>query len=174
MAFRARRAVRWTFPIALMVFQPAPSASAQSPPPQEHHCRAAVRAAGGPLKPYLDEPLQFAGGASVRVCLISRISIEPEVVMSPGGHYERLTAASNVLVDLSRPGGDVVPYALGGIGYGREQDVHVDWHRTYLALYGGVGVKIQATDSVFIAPEFRIGDDLFLVLVGVGYQFGRR
>jgi hypothetical protein len=142
---------------------------AQSGSQQGTACRPALRVAPGALQPYLDEPWQFAGAGSVRACVTKRIAVEPEVVVSPGSHFERWMVTANVLVDLKKPG-QVTPYAVGGIGYAREHDVHVTWRRSYLALNGGIGVRFNVGERLFVAPEFRLGDDLGLLVFGIGYH----
>ena len=154
--------------LSLAVLSPA-AVSAQSRP-----CGSSIGASVGGLQPYLDEPWQFIVGGSVRLCVVGRLSVEPEVAVSPGSHYERWYAVPNVIFDLRRAGGRATPYAIGGIGYGREHDKYVTWHRDYMAWYGGVGVRIALTDRLFAAPQFRLGDDEGRLAVGVGYRFGRR
>jgi hypothetical protein len=161
------------FLISAIVLQSAVASFAQSGASRGTACRPAARAAIGALQPYFDEPWQFAGAGSVRACVTKRISVEPEVTASPGSHFARWVAASNVLVDLRAPGKQMMPYAIGGIGYAREHDKHVSWHRSYLALYGGVGVRANINEHLFVAPELRIGDDLGILLLGIGYQFGK-
>lgn len=155
---------------AVIVLGCALPSFAQSGIQQGAACRPALRVAVGALQPYLDEPWQFAGGGSVRACVTNRIGVEPEVVVSPGSHFDRWIVAANILVDLKKPG-RVTPYALGGAGYAREHDTHVTWRRSYLAWYGGIGVRFNVSERLFVAPDFRLGDDLGLVLFGIGYHF---
>ncbi len=152
--------------VSMMVLHPA-GLDAQSA-----KCRPSVRATVGMLQPYMDEPWQFIGGGSVRVCVTGRLSVEPEVAVSPGSEYSRWYVVPNVLFDLRKPGSNVMPYAIGGLGFGRESQEGVDWQRSYMAWYGGIGVRLKVNDRVFVASEFRLGDDEGRVVVGVGYQFG--
>lgn len=135
-------------------------------------CSPSVRASVGALQPYLDEPWQLIAGGSVRLCVLGRLSVEPGVAVSPGSEYERWYAVPNVLVDLRGPGRRVTPYAIGGVGYGREHDTHVTWHRDYIAWYGGIGVRVTLNDRMFAAPEFRLGDDEGRFVIGIGYRIG--
>jgi len=57
---------------------------------------------------------------------------------------------------------------MGGIGYGRERDAHIDDVRNYASWYGGIGVRVRMTDRTFAAPECRLGDDDARAIVGVG------
>lgn len=92
--------------------------------------------------------------------------------VSPGSEYERWYVVPNVLFDLRGPGRSVTPYAIGGIGYGREHDKHVTWHRDYTAWYGGIGARIALNERLSAEPQFRLGDDEGRFVLGIGYRFG--
>ena len=163
---------RLTF-IAVIIIQTEVPSFAQSGASQSAPCRPSVRAAAGMLQPYLDEPWQFIGGGSVRACVTERISVEPEISVSPGSQFDRWTIVPNVLFDLRKPGGTIMPYAIFGAGYGSESDNRFGFRRSYMVWYGGIGVRVSSNGHLFVAPEFRIGDDLGSFLLGIGYHFSR-
>jgi hypothetical protein len=81
----------------------------------------------------------------------------------------------NVSFDFRSVDNRVVPYVIGGVGYLRVTDGFVRLFSvdTWVA-EGGGGAKIYVNRNVFIAPEARIGSELYLrVGVSVGYTFGR-
>jgi hypothetical protein len=119
---------------------------------------------------YLDEPAQFLGGGSIRIPMVKRLGAEPEFVVVPGSRFTQWTLMPNVSLDLRGPGRAVIPYVIGGLGYLHELDKAIEYERSDWAFHGGVGARIVAGKGLFIAPEFRIGHDIRIV-VGLGYLF---
>ena len=126
-------------------------------------------------------------GGSVRVYLSRRFSIEPEVLYMYHSENDRdLIIQPNVAVDLMKPTGRFVPYAIGGIGamHHRGRFFGTDFngvpqqfdarYTTWTASIGG-GVKIFITDKLFVAPEARVGrEPRYRGTVSVGYVFSGR
>jgi hypothetical protein len=69
----------------------------------------------------------------------------------------------------------VVPYVIGGGGYLRVSDGIV--RRFTVGSWvaeGGGGAKIYIQRGVFVAPEVRIGSEVYVrATVSLGYTFGR-
>ena len=117
----------------------------------------AVRITAGTAMKYLDEPWEFAGGGSLRVYLARRLSVEPEITVSPGSRFKQWTFVPNIAFDLRHPGERLTPYVIGGIGYFHEIDKSISYKRSEMAWNGGVGLRARLTRRIFLSPEFRIG-----------------
>ena len=127
-------------------------------------------------------------GGSVRVYVWRRLSVEPEVLYLYHSENDRdVIIQPNIAVDLMKPTGRFVPYAIGGIGamHHRGRFTSIDFatgapqqvdarYTTWTASIGG-GVKIFVTDKLFIAPEARVGREPTLRgTLSVGYVFSGR
>lgn len=115
-------------------------------------------------------------GGSARVYVTRRFAIEPEIqyLRLNRFHHDWLFLP-NVAFDFRTIDKRVAPYAIGGIGYIRVTDGAFrsssvdDW-----VAEGGGGVKIYINRGFFLAPEFRIGSELYVRgTVSLGYTFGR-
>jgi hypothetical protein len=130
--------------------------------------RGAVRFMAGAAKLYIDEPWQSVWGASVRLRVYKRLSLEPEFAFSPGSPYQQWTFVPNLVLDLGQPGRRVTPYVIGGVGYVHKVEFRYESGGT--AWNGGIGVRIRAGRRAFVAPEFRFGI-ITRVVVSAGYSF---
>ena len=115
-------------------------------------------------------------GASARFYVTSRFAIEPEVayLRLNRNHHDWLFMP-NVSFDFRSLNNRVVPYAIGGVGYLRVSDgfVRLFTVDTWVA-EGGGGAKIYLNRGVFVAPEARIGSELYVrATISLGYTFGR-
>lgn len=133
--------------------------------------RGAVRATVGFVKKYLDEPMDFAAGGSVRVNLPRRFGVEPEFLVSRGSRFNQWSFVPNVTFDLTSPRGRVTPYVTGGVGYLHELDKSINYRRSDLTWNGGIGARVRLGGRLFAAPEFRLVDLAPRVSLGLGYQF---
>ena len=139
--------------------------------PKSWEIKAMVGLAG-----YLDEDTDYAFviGGAVRTYVSPRVAIEPEFLyVRQTAHLEDFIFQANVVRDFA--GNDRVrPYLISGIGLLHRRSTHPGARRpssTYNGLTGGggVGVRIQVSDRLFISPEFRIGwMPLFRTTVAVG------
>jgi hypothetical protein len=132
--------------------------------------RGYIRATGALAMKYLDEPGEFARGASVRIYLPRRFSLEPEVMASRGLRFNQWTLIPNIAFDLRDPAARAVPYLIGGLGYFHELDKSIRYERSELAWSAGIGTRIRLRGGLFAAPEFRVGH-LTRVSISLGYLF---
>ncbi len=128
-----------------------------------------ARFTAGMALQYLDEPWVRTLGASVRIPLHGRFSLEPEFA-SAGSVYRQWTVIPNVVVDLSDRRKRAVAYLIGGAGYFHELDTRIQYERNDWIWHAGVGVRVRAGKRVFVSPEFRIGG-LARAAVSIGYFF---
>jgi hypothetical protein len=128
-----------------------------------------ARFTAGMALQYLDEPWVRALGASVRIPLHGRFSLEPEFAAA-GSVYREWTVVPNLVVDLSDRRKRAVAYLIGGAGYLHELDTRMRYEREDWIWYAGVGVRVRAGKRVFVSPEFRIGG-LARAAVSIGYFF---
>lgn len=115
-------------------------------------------------------------GTSARFYVTRRFAIEPELqYLKLNRNHSDWLFMPNMSFNFRSLDKRVVPYAIGGVGYLRTTDgfarlFSVD---TWVA-EGGGGAKIYLNQRVFIAPEARIGSELYVrATVSVGYTFGR-
>ena len=117
-----------------------------------------------------NEILHGLVGGSVRVYVSRRFSIEPEVFyMHHSENDQDLIVQPNVAVDLLKPTGKFVPYAIAGVGVihhrGRFSGFdfttgaprQFDTSFTSWTASAGLGVKVFVSDKLFVAPEARLG-----------------
>lgn len=128
-----------------------------------------ARFTAGMALQYLDEPWVRSLGASVRIPLHGRFSLEPEFAAT-GSVYRQWTVIPNLVVDLSDRRKRAVAYLIGGAGYFRELDTRIHYEREGGIWNAGVGVRVRAGKRVFVSPEFRVGD-LARAAVSIGYFF---
>ena len=128
-----------------------------------------ARFTAGIARQYLDEPWVRALGASVRIPLHGRFSLEPEFATA-GSVYRQWTVIPNLVVDLSDRRKRAVAYLIGGAGYFHETDTRIDYERENWIWNAGVGVRVRVGRRVFVSPEFRIGH-LARAAVSIGYFF---
>jgi opacity protein-like surface antigen len=153
--------------LVLAAMWPLPAAA------QFAETRGSARISAGSAKLYLDEPAQFAWGASVRFRIAGRFSLEPEFVASRGRRFTEWTLIPNLVVDLGAPGKRVTPYIIGGVGYRHEVDKSITVTRYVTsgkALTAGAGVRVRIVGSAFLSPEIRVGS-ISRVAVGFGVLF---
>jgi hypothetical protein len=128
-----------------------------------------ARFTAGMALQYLDEPWVRALGASVRIPLHGRFSLEPEFAVA-GSVYRQWTVIPNLVVDLSDRRKRAVAYLIGGVGYFHELDTRIHYERDSWIWNAGVGVRVRAGKRVFVSPEFCVGD-LARASVSIGYFF---
>ena len=131
---------------------------------------------------FLDEDIPFDHfllGASMRLYLKDRLSVEPEFLYLKGPGTDRdYLFTGNIAYDIVRwERGSL--YIIGGAGVlhhtekfpgAVEENFAVnDWTAS-----GGVGAQIFISRSVFVTSEFRIGwEPLLRASGGIGFEFGR-
>jgi hypothetical protein len=150
----------------LAVFLIAAGAAAQTVSRPEG---LSARFTAGMALQYPDEPWVRALGASVRIRLYRRFSLEPEFAAA-GSVYRQWTVIPNLVVDLRDRRQRVVPYLIGGAGYLHELDTRIHYERSDWIWNAGVGFRVRAGKRVFVSPEFRIGG-LARAAVSIGYFF---
>ena len=131
-----------------------------------------------------DEEHSAAFGTGVRFYLTPRISVEPEFYYMRGSDqtvgegrvrdYEFNVHGAFDFLKTAR----VTPYVFGGGGFQlhrnefRSPPMIFRIRETRESFGGGLGLKVFATDHVFITPEVRFGlETLTRVTVSVGYRF---
>ncbi|HYP04627.1 MAG TPA: outer membrane beta-barrel protein [Bryobacteraceae bacterium] len=115
-------------------------------------------------------------GGSARVYLTRRFAVEPEIqYMRLNSYHSDWLFMPNVSFDFRSLDKRVVPYAIGGVGYTRVTDgVFRSFTVDTWVAEGGAGVKLYLNPRVFVAPEFRIGSEVYArATISVGYTFGR-
>jgi len=151
------------FPISILV---ASLLLAASPATAQDRPAALVEGAAGVASFVDDASKRFVYvGASGRAYVTPRVAIGPEFISMRGpdeSHQWHLTG--NVTVDLwlNPPPGNrtrVVPYLVAAAGYQRmtNQVGTGPFTSSEGSFSGGAGARIQLTDTIFIAPEFRLG-----------------
>jgi hypothetical protein len=114
-------------------------------------------------------------GASARIYLTRRFSVEPEFQYLRGshGHYD-VVVVPNMNWDF-RPSGRVIPYLTGGVGWMHSRDRRFfDFSYNQAFFQVGAGVKLRLDSRWYLAPEFRAGSELhFRAGVALGYTFPR-
>lgn len=138
---------------------------------QDASPRGAVQVMAGGLKKYLDEPMDFAAGGSVRVNLARRFALGPEVMVSRGSKFDQWAVVPNFTFDLRDPRERVTPCVTGGVGYLHELDKSIHYKRGDLTWNGGIGARLRLGGRLYAAPEFRLVDLAPRVSVGLGYEF---
>ena len=128
-----------------------------------------ARVTAGMALQYLDEPWVWALGASVRIPVYGRFSLEPEFAAA-GSVYRQWTFIPNLVLDLGDRQKRAITYLIGGVGYLHEFDTRIDYARDSWIWNAGVGFRIRAGKRVFVSPEFRIGH-LARASVSIGYFF---
>ena len=128
-----------------------------------------ARFTAGMALQYLDEPWGRALGASVRIPLYGRFSLEPEFAAT-GSVYRQWTVIPNLVVDLGDRRKRAVAYLIGGAGYFHELDTRIRYERDDWTWNAGVGVRVRTGKRVFVSPELRFGD-LARAAVSIGYFF---
>ncbi|MCW5979278.1 MAG: hypothetical protein KIT09_14480 [Bryobacteraceae bacterium] len=159
-----------TLPLALLCAPPALAQIMWPAAAPDDDVRGAVRFTAAAALKYLDEPWEFAGAASLRFYLTSRLSLEPEVVVSPGRRFNQWSFIPNLAFDLRDRGARVTPYVIGGIGYFHEKDKSIDYKRSGLAWSAGLGLRVRLPGRLFLAPEFRAGH-MTRAAIGFGILF---
>ena len=127
---------------------------------------------------FLDEetPLDhFVIGGSGMIGVTTRLRIEPQFLYMDGPDTDRdITLTGNVTYDLYTTDHSAI-YVVGGGGLIRHsQDFPVtgtfssnDWTAS-----GGLGVRIYLTEQFFVSPEFRLGWEPLIQIVGAaGFEF---
>jgi hypothetical protein len=115
-------------------------------------------------------------GASARFYITRRFAIEPEIqYLALNRNHHDWIFLPNASFDFRSIDKRVIPYVIGGVGYLRISDGIARRFSigTWVA-EGGGGAKIYVNRNVFIAPEVRIGSELYVrASASVGYTFGR-
>ena len=127
-------------------------------------------------------------GASVRVYVTRRVSVEPEFLyLRNSPNDEDYLFQPSVAYDLTDSRGRFVPYVIAGIGvlHHRGEVFGVDFvtrqprvfdnSYTSVAASAGAGVKMFLTKRLFIAPEGRVGYQPSLRgTISIGFVFSGR
>lgn len=126
---------------------------------------------------FADESLigHLQTGASARIYLTRRFSVEPEFqYLRQSSNHSDVVIVPNVNWDFRE--GRVVPYVTGGVGLVRSSFRQFQPTFTVNATFfqAGGGVKLYVTDRWYVAPEVRVGWELHVrASVAVGYTFRR-
>lgn len=115
-------------------------------------------------------------GGAMRFYVSRRLSVGPEVTYMVGPGSDRdLMLTGNVTFDLLRSPDDrarrVMPFIVGGAGLFRStrRFGQTSYSSTEGAFTGGTGVRVQLTDRLYVAPDFRLGWELhFRITATIG------
>jgi len=130
-------------------------------------------ATAGSYKRFLDEPATFAYGAALRIPVMRRLAVRPEIIADHGRYYSNVLALGSVTFDFTDPGGKAVGYVVGSAGGLRTREDAIFTATTWSAL-AGVGVRFPIAGKWTGAAEFRAGMPAFpLVTFNIGYRFGK-
>lgn len=126
---------------------------------------------------FLDEDIpfdHFIVGASIRLGLTKKVSIEPQFLYMKGPGSDRdYILTGNISYDLAT-GPWYEAYAVGGGGliHHTERFQSGGFSVNSWTANGGVGIRFFITERFFVAPEFRFGlEPLLSTQVGIGYSF---
>jgi hypothetical protein len=129
------------------------------------------------LASFVDESFDdhLLTGASARIYITRRFSIEPEILyLRENSSHSDLMFTPNLVWDFG--GRRMAPYVTGGIGVIRSSDSGFlrSFSNTDAVVSAGGGAKVYLNDGWFVAPEARIGFEAHVRLsVGVGYTWRR-
>jgi hypothetical protein len=116
-------------------------------------------------------------GASVRIPLLDRLSVGPEVVYSLGPDPQRnVSLVGAVWFDVVRttPTTRVVPYLVVGGGFQRQRDV-VSYVSGEGAFTAGGGARVHVNERVYVGADVRVGWEPHLrTAAHVGVTWPRR
>lgn len=115
-------------------------------------------------------------GGSARFYVTRRFAIEPEIeYMRLNRNHRDWLFLPNVSFDFRSLEKRIIPYVIGGVGYLRISDgvPRLFTVGSWVA-EGGGGAKIYLNRGVFLAPEVRIGSELYgRATISIGHTFGR-
>jgi hypothetical protein len=119
-------------------------------------------------------------GGAARWYWSRRASVGPELVYMSGSNHNHLAMTGNVTYDLVPPNNGrsrlVMPFLVagGGLFQTRETFFDDDFVSTDGAFTAGGGVRVSASDRVFIGIDSRVGWELHLRVNGfLAVQLGR-
>jgi hypothetical protein len=127
---------------------------------------------------FVDESLidHVVAGASARVYLSPRVSVEPELTWMRGPGQDRdLVLLGNVVFDLIRRPARVSPYLVAGAGLLRHSNGNgpVTWSGTAVHVGGGPGMTVAITSRTGAFAEWRFGWEPFTrVTAGLAHRWG--
>jgi hypothetical protein len=165
--------------LAAVLIAAATAANAAAQTQEDHRPIGAVEGIIGHAA-FADESLihHSVFGIAAPLRLTKRLAVGPELVrmIGPGRDRDWILAGAAwfdfASADPLRPG-KVVPFVSGGFG--------VLWHNdgfnTYSNRYygGGVGVRVQLTDRLYISPEVLFASELHIRTVArIGYHIPAR
>jgi opacity protein-like surface antigen len=117
-------------------------------------------------------------GGSVRLYLLPRVAIGPELLYVQGSNHSHLMLTGNVTFDFFGPTGGreprVTPFLVigGGMFQTRDQTPRGEFSSNEGAFTAGGGVRGAVTDRLHVGAEVRIGWELHLRVNGfVGWRF---
>ena len=128
---------------------------------------------------FLDSPTRYRPvlGAAVRVRISSVLSVEPEFLYMRESSRDEAYLFQTALIREFRGGTDVRPYLVAGAGVLHSHfkfpgALEEEFSSNEFTGGGGVGVRIRASDRLWISPEVRVGwEPIIRATVSVGYTF---
>ena len=119
-------------------------------------------------------------GGVVRLYLLPRISVGPEIVYLAGPHHSHLVITGNLTFDFLAPANGrprrVTPFVVagGGLYQTRETFFTGPYTSSEGAFTAGGGVRARLGDRAIVGVDMRIGWELHIRVNGVvGLQLGR-
>ena len=119
-------------------------------------------------------------GAAVRLYVLPRVSVGPEMAFVQGSHHSHLMVTGNVTCDLLPPASGrprpVTPFVVagGGLFQTRENFLNQDFTSKEGAFTAGGGVRASLGHRVSAGFESRVGWELHVRVNGfVGVRLGR-
>jgi hypothetical protein len=126
---------------------------------------------------FLDEstPLDhFVIGAAGAIDLSPRLHLEPQFLYMDGPESDRdITLTGNISYDILVAKNSAL-YLVGGGGLLRHtEDFASGSFSSYDGTFsGGIGIRFDLSENLFVAPEFRIGfEPLIQILGSAGFRF---
>lgn len=106
---------------------------------------------------YLDEPFAFGVGGSVKYYFTRRLAVDTELLFVHTSRFDDYLLVPYVVYHFNDPSSKrVSPYVFGGFGLRHEKDNAINYTSNSAYLQGGGGVRISATNRVFVCMEGRI------------------
>lgn len=116
---------------------------------------------------YLDEPLYWGGGGSIRYYFADRFGVEGEVLFVKTSDFEDLLVTPYFVFRFGHRNGSIGYYLKGGIGLRHETDLRIDYTFDDWLVQGALGVRVALSRKSYFVAEGRI----IGFAAGMGYAF---
>jgi len=117
---------------------------------------------------YLDEPIFWGGGGSIRYYFSDRFGVEGEVLWVKSSGFEDILVTPYFVFRFGRSGGNKSSWYLkGGIGLRHETDLRIDYTYNDRLVQGAIGFRAAISEKAYFVAEGRFVG----FAAGIGYSF---